>query len=147
MPATTTRSTDHAQGQREAIVLRVHDDLFAKADLSVLDEHFAPDYVEHNAAYGTLGREDLRRIYGPGGMTTVFPDLRNEADALLHDGPYVVVRLTATGTMKGPMDHVAPTGQSFSLPVIVIYRFEGDQIVEAWRSYNERALLQQIGLG
>lgn len=141
-----TQLTNHRERARDAIVRRVHADLFGAADVSVLDAHFAPAYVEHNAAYGDLDREDLRATYGPGGVTAVFPDLRNEVDAVLHAGDHVVVRLTATGTMEGPMGNVAPTGRSFSLPVMVIYRFEGDQIAEAWRSYNERSLLQQIGV-
>jgi len=146
VPAARAQSSGDLEKERKAIVRRVHDELFGNADTTVLDEHFTDDYVEHNAAAGTLNLEDLRRMYGSGGVKTTFPDLHNEINALLYDDDQVVVRLTATGTMKGPMGDQAPTGQSFTLPVIVIYRFEGDHIVEAWRSYNVRSLRQQIGV-
>jgi predicted ester cyclase len=146
VPVAGAQSTSDQEEERKAIVRRVHDELFGNADTTVLDEYFAEDYVEHHVAAGTLGREDLRRMYGSRGVKTTFPDLHNEIEALLYDDDQVVVRLTATGTMKGPMGDQAPTGRSFTLPVIVIYRFEGEQIVEAWRSYNVRSLRQQIGV-
>ena len=146
VPVAGAQSTSDQEEERKAIVRRVHDELFGNADTTVLDEYFAKDYVEHHVAAGTLGREDLRRMYGSRGVKTTFPDLHNEIEALLYDDDQVVVRLTATGTMKGPMGDQAPTGRSFTLPVIVIYRFEGEQIVEAWRSYDVRSLRQQIGV-
>ena len=132
--------------QNKAIVQRYHDELFNKGNLAVADEVFDPNYL--NSAFGKLG---LPR--GPEGfkqyvsmMRTAFPDLHCTIDDIFAVEDKVTTRFTFTGTFKGEMMGITPTGKKFAIMGIIIVRWVDGKEVEAWESMDTLAFYQQLGI-
>ena len=50
-----------------------------------------------------------------------------------------------TGTQTGEMDGLPPSGKSYSIVNIIIHRFENGKIAETWVSWDNVAMLTQLG--
>jgi steroid delta-isomerase-like uncharacterized protein len=79
--------------------------------------------------------------------TTAFPDWRFELLALIAEGDRVVAHMPYTGTHRGPILGVAPTGRWCSVDEIVIFQLAEGKIVEAWEVYDEAGMWRQLGVG
>ncbi len=75
-----------------------------------------------------------------------FPDLHISIDQLLAVGDKVVGVFTFTGTHKGDLFGVTPTGRTISVRQIAIYRLESGQVVDEWEISDQLGLMQQIGV-
>jgi predicted ester cyclase len=51
-----------------------------------------------------------------------------------------------TGTFKGDMMGIPPTGKKFTLTGIIITRWVGGKEVEAWEALDRLSLMQQLGI-
>ena len=74
------------------------------------------------------------------------PDWHSDVEELIGDGDLVVERFTASGTHRGELMGVEPTGKVMVLRGIQIFRIEGDKIVERWGRLDEVGLLRQLRL-
>ena len=80
-------------------------------------------------------------------MSTVrsaFPDFHNQIEDLVAEGDQVVARLSYTGTHRGVIFGVAPTGRAITYPGIAVFRISGNKIVEGWVMGDRWGLLQQL---
>jgi predicted ester cyclase len=120
--------------------------LFTKGDLDAVDRYLSPSFVNHDEPFpgGPAGPDGMRAA------ATVFraacPDWHSELDALIAENDLVVERFTASGTHRGELMGVAPTGQTLVLHGINIFRIAGDQIVERWGCLDMLGVLGQLGL-
>jgi predicted ester cyclase len=62
------------------------------------------------------------------------------------EGDFGAWRSRGTGTMTGAMGDFPPTGKTMDLAIIGMHRFEGDRIAETWTSWDNLAVLRQLGL-
>jgi steroid delta-isomerase-like uncharacterized protein len=130
--------------ENKAVVRRVYAEVMIDGNLSVVPELFADDYVYHSP-----GSPD---VYGPAGFTELvetyraaFPDFRQAADLLIAEGDTVVSRWTATGTHRGELLGIPPTGKRVSFGGVVITRLAGGKVVEDWELADTPGLLAQLG--
>jgi predicted ester cyclase len=120
-------------GERNKAVIR---SLLAEVDrgnLGVVDDCYAPGYVDHAASpirgLGT-GREGVRRAFAI--FQQAFPDTTHAIEDLIAEGDRVVARITARGTHSGELFGHPPTGRVVTLTGIAIYRLVEGRIVERW---------------
>jgi len=76
---------------------------------------------------------------------TAFPDYRLTTDDLLAEADRVTYRWTFTGTHKGPLAQIAPTGRKVSVQSIGIARVAAGKASELNMVWDKYALMQQIG--
>lgn len=74
------------------------------------------------------------------------PDWHTEVDQLVAEADVVVERFTASGTHRGELMGVQPTGKTIVLLGVNVFRIDGDRIVERWGRLDELGLLRQLGL-
>lgn len=139
---TTTERTEHNKNLVDAFI----QDLFTKGDLDAVDRYLAPDFVNHDPPFpgAPAGPEGMRVAAAM--FRQAAPDWHSREDQLVAEGDIVVERFTASGTHRGELFGVAPTGATISLRGINIFRVDGDRIVERWGCLDELALLRQLGL-
>ena len=132
--------------RNKAAILRWLNEGDNQNNLAVADEVFAPDVVVYHPTRPTplRGVEAIKQ--GSAGLRAAFPDFVGTNDDVFGENDRVVVRWTLRGTHKGSFMGIAPTGKSFVLPGISIYRFAGGKIVEAWYGVNMLDLFQQLGV-
>lgn len=78
-------------------------------------------------------------------LRTTFPDLQMTIDGpLLAVGDKVGLRLTATGTNRGPFLGLDPTNEVLTWPGLAVYRIADGKIVEEWILWSLDKLYYEI---
>jgi steroid delta-isomerase-like uncharacterized protein len=131
--------------QNKAIVRRLYEEIWDKGNLAVLDELHAVDAVDHNRPPGLPpGREGVKQFFRM--YLAAFPDVRMVIEDQVAEGDRVVTRWTATGTHKGELMGIPPTGKQVRVSGIDINRLEGGKIIESWGSSDQLGMMQQLGV-
>jgi predicted ester cyclase len=125
------------------VVTEFIDGLFSRGDLGVVDDLLHEDYVDHDPPWGADGTAEGMRAAM---IRAALPDWRSELHLLVAEGDVVVERFTASGTHRGELMGVAPTGRVLSLPGINIFRLRDGRIVERWGRLDELGFLRQLGV-
>ncbi len=66
-------------------------------------------------------------------------------DEQVSEGDTVVIRWTATGTHKGNLPPLPPTGKTIKVTGITVARLSNGKFVESWNNWDALGLLQQLG--
>jgi len=115
--------------------------------LDLLDRLVARDCITHDPAApgGELkGPDGLKQLISM--YRNAFPDTEFEIKDLILEGDKVAARISASGTHKGALMGIAPTGKRVSIRGIVITQFSAGKQVESWSSYDQLGMLQQLGV-
>ena len=131
--------------ENKAIIRRVFNELLNQADMSVIDEIDAPDFVWHGpGGQEVRGPEAHKQLAGS--LCKAFVDLHFTIEDMIAEGDKVVARWTLRGTHKGDLMGVAPTGKQVTLPGILISRIAEGRVAEDWDSYDQLDLMRQLGV-
>ncbi len=125
------------------IIRRYYEDFWNRWDAAALAELIAPD-IEFRGSLGTVasGAGAFQQY-----METVraaFPDFHNAIEELIAEDDKVVARLTYTGTHRGELFGVAPTGRRIRYAGIAIFRIAGGRIASGCVLGDTRNLLEQL---
>jgi len=119
--------------------------MFTKGDLTAVDDCLTPDFVVHDPPFG--GQPDAEGMRAmAAAFRTAFPDWHSDVHLLIAEDDLVAEMFTASGTQRGEMLGVAPTGRPASLPGTNVFRVRDGRISEFWPRVDELGLLQQLGL-
>jgi steroid delta-isomerase-like uncharacterized protein len=120
---------------------------FSSGDVGVLDELVAEDVVNKDPSLPPElppGREGLKTLAQ--GYVSAYPDMDFTIEEQIAEGDKVVYRWTATGTHKGELLGIPPTGKKATVTGITIDRIKGGKVVETWNQWDNFGLLQQLGV-
>jgi predicted ester cyclase len=123
------------------------EEVFSKGNLAVADEIVAPNHSNSGPAAlpgmpnGPEGGKMLVTVY-----RTAFPDIHFTVEEQIAEGDMVVTRWTATGTQKGELAGIPPTGKSGTVTGINRDRFANGMIAETWAIFDQFGLMQQLGV-
>ena len=110
-----------------------------------ITELYADDLTAHGLGVdvppGVEGLKQFITIY-----RTAFPDVQFTIDDQIAETDKVATRWTATGTHKGPMLGVEPTGDQVTVTGMVIDRIDNGKIVETWYNFDALGQLRQMGI-
>jgi steroid delta-isomerase-like uncharacterized protein len=121
------------------------DGLFTKGDLGAVDTYFAEDFINHDPPFGVSADREGMRTAGAL-MRQAFPDWHSELHELVAEGDIVVERFTASGTQRGEVMGVPPSGKTVSLSGINMFRLRDGLVVERWGRLDELGFLRQLGV-
>ncbi len=132
--------------QNKALSRRVIEEGFDKGNMAALGELVTSNYVNHSAPPGmpAAGVESIRAIVGL--YRTAFPDIHNTINLQVAEGDKVVTHWTATGTNKGSLLGMPPTGKSATITGTTIDRIVGGKIAETWTTFDQVQMMQQLGV-
>ncbi len=131
--------------QNKSIVRRWIEEGWNKHNPTVVDQFYAPDFVQHDPGQPPLrGREALKQYVGM--YLTAFPNLQLTFTDLIAEGDQVAWRFSSTATHTGPFMGIPPTGKSAVVTGIVVFRLKDSQIAEAWVNVDSLGMLQQMGV-
>ena len=125
-------------------VARFYETVLNGGDLGVLEQIATPDYMEHDPLPGQgTELEGLRdRVQA---IASAFGQ-RFTVEDLIAEGDRVVVRWTGSGTHVGEFMGIPPTGRSFTIAGIDVYRMADGKMAEHWHVVDQLALLGQLGV-
>ncbi|MGD2154372.1 MAG: ester cyclase [Gemmatimonadales bacterium] len=134
--------------ENKATVKRMLERLNA-GDIEGFTDVLAPGYVRHCQAMPP----ELQEIRGRDAMhqwlvsnQATFPDYREGLESLIGEGDFVAWRSRGTGTQRGALGPFPATDRRIDVTIIGMHRLEGGQVVETWTSWDNLAVLMQLGL-
>ena len=129
-----------------AIVLRYIEEVLNTGDQEAVATFIDPTYVRNDPGlpFVVQGPDGIRQLMMA--FRTAFPDIHIACQTSIADGDMVAVHLTVTGTNRGDLMGMPPTGKSINMATIEIYRLTGDKIVEQWVVADNAAMLRQLGI-
>ena len=127
------------------LLLRHHDEVWSKGNLDAVDEIYAPDFVGHDpGASDWVGAAGVKLVVKR--VREAFPDFRETVEEVVAEGDKVVTRFTASGTHQGALRGIAPTGKTFQMAEIGIFRVSNGRIAEKWGMADRLGMFQQLGI-
>ena len=134
--------------ENKTTVKRILERLSA-GDIAGFTDALAPDYMRHSQAMPSelqeiRGREAMHRWLVSN--QEAFPDYREELESVIGEADMVAWRSRGTGTHQGAFGPFPATGKCIDVVIIGMHRFEAGMIVETWTSWDNLAVLMQLGL-
>ena len=126
------------------VASRWYEEVFNAGNLALIDELFAPNFVDHDPSNPLPGLEGVRQLVSM--YRGAFPDLHLTIDDEITEGDKVVTRFTGRGTHMGPLMGIPPSGKRVTITAIDILRFENGRIAEHWGNQDLLGMMRQIGV-
>ena len=124
---------------------RVFEEVLNKGNLAIIPELIAPDYTFRSPlGMEAKGPESFREMVIM--FRTAFPDMHFTVDDIVGEADRVAIRFTMTGTFRGEMMSIKPTGKKGTYTAILITRWVGGKEVQAWEVMDRLAFYQQLGI-
>jgi steroid delta-isomerase-like uncharacterized protein len=131
--------------QNVEVVRQFVEEVLNKGNLAFIDEHVAPEFVDHNPVPGQPpGVAGLKQFVQE--WRASFPDLNMKIDDVIAKGDLVVLRSTTTGTHQGTFMGMAPTQKPFSMEGIDMVRFKDGKVSEHWGQSDMMGMMTQLGM-
>ena len=135
------------EAENMATVRYVHSEL-VNGNYDVFDEVLAPNYIRHCQAMPP----ELWEMTDPAILKSFVSeffesssDYSETIDLMMAEGDKVAYILTMKGVQTGPMAGLLATGKEYTIVNLVIQRFEDSKIAETWVSWDNVAMLTQLG--
>jgi predicted ester cyclase len=117
---------------------------YAQGNESALETLISRDYVEHAGpsapSRGFAAAKANIRLF-----RAAIPDASARIEDVISEGDKVVLIQTVTGTHRGALFGVSPSGARVSMPTIDVFRVSGGKIAEHWGVSDHLGLMRQIG--
>jgi len=132
--------------QNKAIVMQAVD-VINNHEYDKLDQFIAQDYKRHCQATPDVKIETLAEfIEMIKYWMQACPDGKQGVDLLIAEGDLVAFYGVFSGTHTGPMGDIPPTGKRMDSDTFGFHRIENGKIVETWVTWDNLAILNQLGL-
>jgi predicted ester cyclase len=105
---------------------------------------YAENIILHGYAGVDPGLESVKRYYEA--FWSAFPDAKVTAEDTVEQGDKIALRFLITGTHRGPILNIAPTGRAISFAGMTILQFHSGKCVERWSVTDSISLLAQLGV-
>ena len=140
-------SNTQIEEHNKTLVQRIHAEI-SKGNQKIFDEVLSPDYVRHCQAmppeFQELHGTDKFKTFIADFLTAV-PDCNDSVLFVIAEDDKVAYVTKMTGTQTGPMGELPASGKEFTLTNIVIHRVADGKIAETWVSWDNVAMLTQLG--
>jgi predicted ester cyclase len=140
-------SAQDDQAQLEAnktVVRRYFEEALTQNNPALVDELFDPGYIFHTNSGDLPGLDNTKSF-----ITTIkaaVPDSTWTVHDLIAEGPYVLIRVSVSGTQQGEFNGLPNLGGTISnVPGMGMYRLENGKIIESWNEDNFLIIGQQLG--
>ncbi len=126
-----------------AVVDQFWDRVWLHADIDGAASYVADDVVFHLFGNTASGIEEWKG--SAAGYFAAFPDFRAPMEFAIAEGDTVAVRWRGSGTHRGELGGIAPTGIRVEITGVAIFRIEAGEIAEIWSQPDQMGMLRQIG--
>jgi steroid delta-isomerase-like uncharacterized protein len=124
------------------VVRRFVDHVFVKLNMDAVDELVADDFVSHNWPSEPDSKTALKAATVRVGQGLA--DISFSVDDLIAEDDRVVARLTSRARQVGPFMGMPPSGRSYEIGEIHIFRLRDGKIVEHWYEMDAMGLMKQL---
>jgi steroid delta-isomerase-like uncharacterized protein len=127
----------------KAVVRRFIREIFEEGRVEALDELVAPDFVRHRGPTGDTGRDDLRAAMER--VSKGLADVAFTIEDMIAEDDRVAVRLTSRARQVGEFMGIRPSGRSYTIGEIHVFRVRDGTIAEHWHEADFLGMMRQLG--
>jgi predicted ester cyclase len=123
---------------------RIIEEAFGKGELGAFDEVCDPRSRFHDPMAGEMdlaGAKANCRMY-----RDAFPDMRPTILGSYADGNTVITHWRMSGTHRGALMQLQPTGKTGTVEGITVAKFRNGRLVEDWVQWDALGLMRQLGV-
>ncbi|MGD9021724.1 MAG: ester cyclase [Lysobacterales bacterium] len=132
--------------ERNKQIVRLQAQAYNERDLDLLAQTTADDLLRHCQATPDIQVDSLEDFVAfLKGDWETFPDAMLTIEQMVAEGDRVAAFVTYTGTQTGQMGPFPPSGKTVFLEFIGLFRIENDKIAEIWVTWDNLAVLTQLG--
>lgn len=139
-------AVDGQAEKNKAVVMQAFDAL-SNHEYDKLDQYIAQDYHRYCQATPEAvveSLDDFKALLS--GWDQAFPDAKMTIDLIAAEGDLVAFYGPFTGTNEGAMGQFPATGKTMVSETAGFHRLENGKIVETWVTWDNLAVLNQLGL-
>jgi steroid delta-isomerase-like uncharacterized protein len=127
----------------KALVRRFIDEILVQGRRGAIDELLSDDFVSHTWRSTVDGKGDLKRAMER--LSEALADVCFTVEDVIAEGDRLVVRVIASATQVGEFMGRPPSGRSYTIGEIHIFRLRDGRLCEHWHQYDQLGLLRQLG--
>lgn len=132
------------EADNKVVAGKVFEEILSQGRIDENEHLYHADFVAHGPRRDADRAEDRA---ASAGWRLAVPDLRMEVLRMVAECDHVAVHWSGSGTNTGTGNGLPATGKHLEkLWGMTIFRLEGGQIREEWTSFDQYAMLQQLGL-
>lgn len=142
--ATARHTTLGTERSAEALFRTFFETALTRRDSAALSRVVAPGFIFH--ARGRTSRispHELWSLSQP--ILRAFPDLEFHVQDVVAEGERAAARVRFTGTHRGGLWSIAPTGRRVEVTEMFFCRIEAGLLAECWQEWDEYGLRLQLG--
>jgi steroid delta-isomerase-like uncharacterized protein len=122
---------------------RIIEEIWNKKNPTLMNELYASNCVVHTPEGELKGTKRLREFYDT--YLTAFPDFHIKLDYLIAEDDKVMTAYTFTGTHKGRLMDISPTGKQVAVKGMAIGQIAEGKVVEERNLWDTLSLMEQLG--
>lgn len=127
----------------KALVRRFIEEIFEQGRTEAVDELLADDFVPHTWPSTGDPKGDLKRAIDR--VSTGLADARMTIEDMIAEEDRVAVRLTSSARQVGEFMGMPPSGRSYSIGEIHIFRIRDGLVAEHWHQLDSVGMMRQLG--
>ena len=127
----------------KVIAQRFIEEVFEKGDDDAIEELVADDFRPHNWAKAGTGKAAVRDAVkrASAGLT----DAHITVNDMIGEDDKVVVRVSSQATQTGEFMGLPPSGRTYNIDEIHIFRLRDGKVVEHWHQGDWLGMMRQLG--
>jgi steroid delta-isomerase-like uncharacterized protein len=129
--------------ENKNLVLRWFQQVWNEKRASTIDELLAADGKVHGLGEPLIGPAAFKPFHAA--YLDAFPDLQIKIDDIIAEGNTAAFRWSATATHHGHGLGIAATGKQVRFEGMGFARFGNGKIIEAWNTFDQMTMLEQVG--
>ena len=131
--------------ENKGVVRRFIEEIQNEGRTELIEEIFAPDFVDHNPLPSfPPDRDGTKRMFLY--VRKSFPDFHMEINNMIAEENMVATRKTLHATHQGEYMGMAPTGKHLQMEVIDIFRIANGRLAEHWTVIDRLGMMEQLGV-
>jgi predicted ester cyclase len=127
--------------ENKVLVRRFIEQVFEAGRSEAVDGLVTPDFVSHGlpGSGPDVMKQAIARV-GKG-----LTGARFEIDDVIAEGDRVAVRVTSSATQSGLFMGMEPTGKTYTIEEIHVFRIADGRIAEHWHQMDALGMMRQLG--
>lgn len=129
--------------ENKALVRRFVEEIFEQGRQDTVDELLADDFVPHTWPSTGDPKGDLKRAIDR--VSTGLADAKMTIEDMIAEDDRVAVRLTSSARQVGEFMGMPPSGRSYTIGEIHIFRISDGRVAEHWHQLDLTGMMRQLG--
>jgi steroid delta-isomerase-like uncharacterized protein len=129
--------------ENKAVTRGFFENVWNQGNFDVMEEFASSDIEVHSASQEFTGVDAYKKYIQA--YRNAFPDVKFTIKEQIAEDDKVVDRFTVSGTHKGELKGIPPSGKRFEVMGIGISRLKDNKMAEIWGVFDALGMMRQIG--